>query len=266
MSESSAGQVTGSAAEVYEAFFVPALFQQWTGQMADAAVIRSGQRVLDVACGTGALTRAVAERVGPTGSVVGLDLNEGMLAVARQKAPAIEWRQGRAEALPFADDHFDAVVSQFGLMFFSDQPAALREMARVARPGGRLAVAVWDGLERSPGYAALAALLLRLFGEEVAQSLAAPFSLGDLQVVRRLLAEAGLAGAEITTRPGTARFPSLQDWITTDIKGWTLADVLDDDQFARLRVEAERDLQRFVRADGTVAFDAHAHIVTATTR
>src|SRR5215207_8528279 len=179
MDDTSTGQVTRSAADVYEEFFVPALFQDWTARVADAARLAPGQRVLDVASGTGALTCEAAQRVGLGGSVTGLDRNEGMLAVARRKAPNIEWRQGLAESLPFANATFDAVISQFGLMFFEDRIAALREMWRVLRPGGRLAVAVWDALDHSPGYAAMTVLLQRLFGSRIADELHAPFVLGD---------------------------------------------------------------------------------------
>jgi ubiquinone/menaquinone biosynthesis C-methylase UbiE len=263
LSASERGQVIRSAAEVYEAFFIPALFGEWAGRVADAAGVQPGQRVLDVACGTGVLARTVADRVGPNGSVVGVDLNEGMLAVARQEAPEIEWRQGRAEALPFDSASFDAVVSQFGLMFFEDRRATIQEMLRVLRPGGRLVVAVWDSLEHLPGYAAMTDLVQRLFGDQVADALRAPFVLGDPQNLRSLFAEAGVPDAQITTQEGTARFPSIQSWIYTDIKGWTLADVLDDAQFDRLLKEAERALRRFTTAEGTVVFSASAHIVTA---
>jgi ubiquinone/menaquinone biosynthesis C-methylase UbiE len=98
--------------------------------------------VLDVACGTGVVAREAARRVGPAGAVAGLDRNEGMLAVARRMAPGIAWRHGLAEALPFPDGAFDAVICQFGLMFFEDRGKALGEMWRALRPGGRLAVAV----------------------------------------------------------------------------------------------------------------------------
>jgi len=178
MSDSDRGQVNRSAAEVYEEFFVPALFEAWVGQVADAAAITTGQKVLDVACGTGVLARAAAARAGAA-NVTGLDVNEGMLAVARRVSPEITWEMGRAEALPYEDGTFDAVVSQFGLMFFEDRVQAIQEMARVLKPGGKLAVAVWDTLENIPGYAEMERLLARLFDEEVANSLRAPFNLGD---------------------------------------------------------------------------------------
>jgi ubiquinone/menaquinone biosynthesis C-methylase UbiE len=264
MSESERGQVTRRAAEVYEDFFVPALFQQWASRVADAAQISSGQCILDVACGTGVLTREVVDRVGASGSVIGLDLNEGMLAVAKRKAPEIEWRQGYAEALPFDSSSFDAVVCQFGLMFFENRRAAIEEMVRVVRQGGHLAIAVWDSLENIPGYAALTELLERLFGHEAADAMRAPFVLGDTQVLRSLFTDAGVPHAQITTHEGTARFPSISSWVYTDVKGWTLADLIDDAQYQLLLREAENKLQRFVTPEGAVAFHLPAHIVTAT--
>ncbi len=263
MDEGLKGQVTRSAAEIYEEFFVPALFQQWTPIMADAAGIKAGQRVLDVACGTGVLAREAAGRVGGGGLVTGLDRNEGMLAMARRVAPAVEWKAGRAEQLPFPDASFDAVVSQFGLMFFDDRVQALREMRRVLKPGGRLAVAVWDRLENSPGYAAMAGLLERLFGRRIAGELHAPFALGDAEALRALFAEAGLGTAKVATHAGTARFPSIEAWVRTDVKGWTLADLIDDDQYALLLREASVALRRYAKADGIVMFEAPALIVTA---
>lgn len=264
MNEHDKGQVNRSAAEVYEEFFIPALFQAWPGQVARAAEIQPGQHVLDVACGTGILARTVAGLVGPAGSVVGLDANDGMLAVARRKAPQIEWWQGVAEALPFEAGRFDAVVSQFGLMFFENKAAAIAEMVRVLRPGGHLAVAVWDALQNTPGYATMVDLLQRLFGPAAADGLRAPFSLGDVAALRSLFSQAGLPDVTITTYPGTAGFPSIQAWAYTDIKGWVLADMLDDTQFNRLLEEAEQVLRPFVTAEGRVAFSAPAHIVTFT--
>jgi ubiquinone/menaquinone biosynthesis C-methylase UbiE len=264
MSQITRGQVTASAAEVYEEFYLPALFQEWTGPMLDAAHVEPGARVLDVACGTGVLARALAERVGPRGSVVGLDVNEGMLTVARRVSPRVDWRAGAAERLPFDTESFDAVLSQFGLMFFDDRRAAIREMQRVLKPDGRLVVAVWDTLENTPGYAALVALLGRLFGEAVAGSLRAPFVLGEPRALAALFAEAGVASARVTTRRGTARFPSIGAWVYADVKGWTAADLIDDAGHERLRREAEHELRPFAGDDGAVSFAMPAHIVTAT--
>jgi ubiquinone/menaquinone biosynthesis C-methylase UbiE len=264
MSESERGQVTRSAAEVYEEFFVPALFQPWASRLTAAAEIRPGQRVLDVACGTGVLACSMAERVGPTGSVVGVDVNEGMLAVAKRKAPTIEWREVRAEALPFAENSFDAVGCQFGLMFFENKRLALQEMRRVLRRGGRLAVAVWDSLEHFEGYKELTALIERLYGVQAAAPLRVPFSLGDPRRLSFLFVEAGIADVRVERQEGTARFPSLGAWVFTEVKGWVLADRLDKAQFELLLKEAQESLRPFVAGDGTVALRAPAYLITAT--
>ena len=257
------GQVTRNAAEIYEEFFVPALFQQWAARVADATQLQPGQRVLDVACGTGVLARAAAARVGMNGSVVGVDVNEGMLAVAARKAPNVEWHWGKAESLQFDDDSFDVVVSQFGLMFFEDRRAALQEMMRVLRPGGQLAVAVWASLDETPGYQAMAALLLRLFGEQAADGIRVPFVLGNTEALSSLFEESGISPVKITTPQGTARFPSIEDWVFTDVKGWVLADQIDETQYALLLREAKQVLMPFVAEDGSVAFNSPAHIITA---
>jgi len=256
-----------SPAEVYEAQFVPALFRPWGPVLCEAAHVGPGQRVLDVACGTGALTVAVAGRASPGGAVLGLDVNPEMLAVAKRKHPEIEWHEGRAESLPFADANFDAVVSQFGLMFFDDRVAALREMQRVLRPGGRLAVAVCDALERSAGYAALAALLDRLFGRRVGDAFRAPFVLGDVTALQTLCAEAGIEEASVAPRDGTVRFDSIDALVSTERACvWTLGGLLDDDQFERLRREAQDAFRPFVEAGGRVAFAMPALLITAQKR
>jgi len=265
LNEQERGQVVGSAAEVYESFFVPALFGEWAPRVAEAAAVGQGQYVLDVGCGTGVLARHVAQRVGPMGSVTGLDVNDGMLEVARRHAPEVEWRQGRAEAMPFEDSVFDAAVSQFAAMFFEDRVQAVREMARVVRPGGRIAVAVWGRVEQAAGYADLVEILDETFGEEAASALKAPFALGDVGQVSAMFEEANVDEAEIRTEIGTARFRSIRDWMHTDIRGWTLSEMINDEQFEALVRRAETELASYIGRDGEISFAMPAHIAWATT-
>src|SRR5215510_7095456 len=135
-------QLSAEVAEVYEAAFVPAFFAQWAPRLLDAAGVDHGQRVLDVACGTGIVARQASSRVGPSGSVVGLDLSEAMLTVAGRVAPDLDWVQGSADAMPLPSGSFDTVVSQMALMFFPDPAAALREMGRVVSPQGTIGVLI----------------------------------------------------------------------------------------------------------------------------
>jgi SAM-dependent methyltransferase len=256
------GQVNADAARIYDGFFVPALFAEWAQPVCDAAEIRPGDRVIDVACGTGVAAREAAKRAGARGKVTGIDRNPGMLAVAREQAPQIDWREGRAEALPFDDGSFDAALCQFGLMFFEDQALALREMRRVIGRGGRAVVAVWDRVENSPGYAVMVDLIDRMFGKAAADALRAPFALGDPGALNSLLHRAGWGEAAITTRIGAARFASITEWVRMDVRGWTLADMIDDDQYEALVRAANEELVRFAGSDGTVSFAAPGHIIT----
>lgn len=254
-------------AEIYDAHFVPALFAQWGPVVAAEAGVRKGDRVLDVACGTGALTLAAAEIAGPSGSVVGLDANPEMLAVARRKPVQVEWLEGTAEALPLPDNSFDAVVSQFGFMFFEDKPKALAEMMRVLKPNGCLAVAVCDAVENSPGYSAFALLLDRLFGKKVGNAFRAPFSLGDVRRLHEICSEAGLAGAEVVQRNGKVRFKSVDALVSTERACvWTLGGVLTDEQFEQLLKESETALLPFVIDGGTIDFDMPSLVIRAQKR
>ncbi len=254
------------AANAYEALMVPALFGQWASRVADAAQIRPGQRVLDVACGTGVLAREVASRTGATGLVAGLDPSPGMLEVAKRLAPTVEWRQGVAESLPFPDRSVDVVVSQFGLMFCGDRRQALREMLRVLVPQGRFAVAVWDSLDSIPAYATEVALLERVAGRQAADALRAPFALGERNDLAASFRDAGVASVEVATGHGRAQFPSARVMVEADLRGWlpVMGVVLPEDRIARILEEAAHVLEAYVRTDGTVAFDTSAHIVTGT--
>jgi SAM-dependent methyltransferase len=263
MSDHASGQLNTSAADYYEEYFVPALFQGRTGPLLDLAGVEGGDEILDVGCGTGILARTAWNRLQGSGSVTGIDLNEGMIATARRVAPEIQWQVGPAEALPFEDGTFDHVISQFALMFFADRESGLAEMWRVLKPGGRLTVAVWDSLENTPGYAAMTAIDARLFGDEVADELHTPYSLGEKSELLALFSSAGIDNTELTTCDLPARFDSIKAWVDLDVDGWTLGEIIGPEGHARLLATAQEELQEFVQADGSVAFSSPSHMVTA---
>lgn len=253
------------AAKGYESLLVPALFGEWAVKVADQADIKPGQRVLDVACGTGVLSREIASRTTASGCVVGLDPNEGMLALAKEYSPVIEWENGVAESLPFPDESFDTVVCQFGLMFFDDRNRAIREMLRVLTPGGCLVVAVWDSLKNIPAYAAVVALLEELAGAPAADALSAPYGLGDLHVLSALFDGAGVSSIDITTHPGTARFPSIAAMVEADLRGWlpVMGVNLPEQKIGQILKRAEEALSSYVTSDGRVVFESPAHVIKA---
>lgn len=254
-----------AAARAYEDLHVRALFAEWVDPVLDAASVGPGQRVLDVACGTGVLARGASGRVGTSGYVAGLDPGPGMLAVAAELDPGIDWREGLAGSLPFDDASFDAVVSQFGIMFFPDRTEAVREMLRVLPPEGRLAVAVWDALERTPAYDVEVRLLERTAGQDAADALRAPFVLGDPDALKSIFREAGAGSVVVTTRMGTGDFPSVRSMVEADLRGWLpiMGVDLPEELILQILEEAEEVLASFVTSEGRVVFDSPAHIVSA---
>ena len=261
--QTSAGQVSTAAAAVYEESLVPALFGQWVEPMLDAVHPVEGDRLLDIGCGTGVVARAAVRRVGTGGSVVAVDPNEGMLAVAERLAPELEIRRGVAEELPIGTDEIDCVTCQFALMYFTDRVRAIGEIARVVRPGGRVAVATWAAVEELPGFAAMVDLFGDQLGDWAAEAMRAPFCIGTADELGDLM-RTSFPDVTVERHEGHARYRSLDDWLNTEIRGWTLAEHVDDEQLDRLRRCAVTRLSRFVAGDGRVSFAAPALIATAT--
>jgi ubiquinone/menaquinone biosynthesis C-methylase UbiE len=211
-------QLTSDAAELYERYLVPALFRPWAADLVVLARLRQGDRVLDVACGTGVVARRATDDVGPGGRVVGLDLNAGMLAVARSASAAeeraIEWCESSALSMPFADQSFDVVFCQQGLQFFPDRRAGLQEMHRVLVEGGHLMVSAWRSIEHSPVMLAFAAALEHRIGPGASATLRAPMLLGDAGELGDLLTSAGFREVVIVSAEKSVHYASVAEFLS----------------------------------------------------
>lgn len=258
-------------AESYENYMVPALFAPWASYLIRSAYAQPGERVLDVACGTGIVARHVAPRVGSHGMVIGLDLNPDMLSMARaaaaRKGLPIEWCAGRAEQLLFPEGNFDLVLCQFGLMLFTDRHAALTEMHRVLRTGGRVVLSVWQGLDRHPFYQTLHDVSQRRLGRSGVQD---AFSLGDSDELRRLLTDAGFPHVEIEPVSITARFPNPEEFLAWEIDVDPAAipalQYLDAQAQQAILAAVRQDMQATlheVMQGGQVVIPFHAHVAHA---
>ncbi len=185
--------LTKAAAEKYQANSVPAMFEPLARATLDKISLPDGADVIDIACGTGALTRVIAERMGGVGRISGTDLNETMIDVAKAQMPdtphQVDWSAADVSDLPYEDDSFDVGFIQQGLQFFPDKPKALSEVHRVLKPGGSLYLTCWRAV--SPFNGALSEALADLVGTESATKAAAPFSFRDGDLIAALLTDAG---------------------------------------------------------------------------
>jgi len=266
MSTTETFQLSVESAEFYESRFVPAIFAEWAPLVVDAARIRPGQAVLDVACGTGVVARAVADRLAGDGTVTGLDLNPGMLAVARRVRPDLDWRSGDVADLPFPDGTFDAVLCQMALMFFPDRPRALAEMARVTRRGGVVALVVPASLHEQPAYGPFVDMAARIAGPPAVSLLSTYWECGDLDELRWSMASAELDVIDARTYLGTARFGSPEELAVTEVEGSPLVERISGDEYRRIRDGAQDVLAPFTRPDGRVDAPLRGQVVAARTR
>lgn len=270
MSQTERWQLDGNAIEVYATQLVPAIFGPWAQLLVAQAALQLGERVLDVACGTGVTTRLVAPEVGPTGRVVGLDINPGMLTRARATPPPqgapIDWREGDAGALPFEASTFDAVCCQLGFQYFPDRAQAAREMHRVLKPTGRLVTLVWRDLAHSPGFAALAMALERNVSAAAAAIMRAPFAFGDsTDELRGLLTQAGFRTVRVGADVRMVRFASPEAFVQYQVAASPLAEhvaAVDDAVRETLAAEVFAAMQVHVNDDG-LAFPIEGQIAVA---
>jgi len=241
------------------------VMEPWTDDLIRVAGCKDGDRVLDIACGTGIVANRIGLVTGKFCSITGIDLNEGMLSVARRN-PQIDWHQGSATDLPFAPGSFEVVLCQQGLQFFPDRVAALREMARVLSPGGRLAVNVWGALERQPFHAAVIGAVGVFLGAEAKAAFDMAFSLNTADELRGLARDAGLQRIHVRFEHRTLRFPA-----SAGLVGLNMATTPITEQFAALREERRQafiarvveQLAGYVDDDG-LAVPMENHFLTAT--
>jgi ubiquinone/menaquinone biosynthesis C-methylase UbiE len=257
-----------SGPEIYERYMVPSLFGPWAVDLVKLASPMRSERILDVACGTGIVARLAVRHIGPAGRVVGLDLNAGMLVVARsasEDTKNIEWREGNAMSLPLSDKMFDLVLCQQGLQFFPDRLVSLKEMHRVLVPGGRLAVSVWSSISNCPGFQSLAEALGKHIGSEAAAFMQSPFSLASESELRSLLEKAEFHNVKI--QPATKRliFPSPDEFVKRYVAASPLASMVaraeSKSQRALLESVSEA-LRPYVNDDG-LAFPIGTHFALA---
>src|SRR5215207_5507218 len=256
----------GSAPENYERFFVPAIPAPLATELIDIAALRPGERVLDVACGTGVVARLAAERVGDTGTVAGIDLNPGMLEVARSVTPpsmVIEWHQSSAEAMALPDEAFDVVLCQMGLNFVLDKLTALREMQRVLAPGGRLIIDVVGPKPRI--FAILAESLGQHIKPEISAFVDLVFSLHDPDELQLLITGAGFHEVAVQSDIQTLPLPAPEEFLWHYVLSTPLANAVaqvDDVTRAALERDVVAKWQAFVE-DGTLILQMGVVVATA---
>jgi ubiquinone/menaquinone biosynthesis C-methylase UbiE len=207
-------QYGGTAPEIYERYFVPLIPRPFASDLVAEAALAPGEHVLDVACGTGIVARLAFERVKPTGTVVGVDLNPGMLSVARAAAVAsgadIRWYETSAESIPLPDDSFDAVLCQLGLQFMTDKSAALREMRRTLAPGGRVLVSTPPP---NPFFDVLDKALAHHISDEAAAFMRMVFTLNDPAAIQELFQSAGFREVSVRRTSKSVRLPAARNFL-----------------------------------------------------
>jgi SAM-dependent methyltransferase len=245
----------------YERVLVPAIFDRWARDLIERArPVGPSDRILDLGCGTGIVSRRLRDRLGGAARVTGVDASAAMLEMARSLAPELEWREANAMALPFDDGSFELVLSQQMLQFVPDRAAALREVRRVLRPGGRVVLSTWRPRGEQPLYEILGTLAEAQFGA----SSDPRFAFGDGDALRALLVDAGFSDVQVQTVTLTEHYASVPARLFILPMGFTL-ELPDDERERRLTV-LERDVDAAIQrhaVDGGYAFAASANLVTA---
>lgn len=247
-----------SPSKNYQRYFVPVIGMPVANDLVDRANLKPGEQVLDIACGTGVVSRLASIHVGNAGHVVGTDINPEMISVARSASdtspsPSIEWVEAPAEKLPLEDDKFDVVLCQLSLQFFDNQEAALNEMYRTTAPGGRVYINVPGRI--APMFEVLAEGMSNHFGDEMAGFVHKVFSLYDEEKVQRLLTEGGYRSVHVDTMQKRLHLPSPEKFLWQYIHSTPMAEAIsgaEDIKLAALESEVVTKWSEFVQNGGMV--------------
>jgi ubiquinone/menaquinone biosynthesis C-methylase UbiE len=212
--------IDAAAAEAYERYMLPGLQGPWARKLVELADPSPGEQVIDAACGTGIGARLAAERVGPSGRVVGVDLEPAMVELAARldkKVAKSAWHCASVLEMPLPDEQFDLCLCLQGLQFFPDRLAGLREMRRVLKSSGRLFASMWASLETSPAHHALVRALERQGVDTAAARKGWSFS--DPEAIRSAASAAGFRRVELRTEEGCGSFSTIQAFLAAIAAG-----------------------------------------------
>jgi SAM-dependent methyltransferase len=258
----------GTIPEMYDRFLGPLLFEPFAIDLARRTGALKPQNVLEVAAGTGIVTRQLLKTLPRNGRLTVTDLNDPMLDHAHRQVgedSRVSWRQADAMDLPFEDGEFDAVVCQFGIMFFPDKPRGLREFHRVLSPGGTLLLSVWDSLDRNPPGAIIHTTLAEIFPEDPPDFYRVPFSMCDVNALRALAADAGFRNVKIETLALEGRSPSAGDAAIGLVGGNPVIDAIRGRAPELVSVVEKRTTERLAErfGNGEIKVPLRAHVLTA---
>jgi ubiquinone/menaquinone biosynthesis C-methylase UbiE len=261
----------GSIPENYDRHMVPLIFESYARDISQRAAALSPKSVLEIAAGSGVVTRALAPRLSSDVRYVVTDLNQPMLdyAATRQNPDdRISWRKADAQALPFEDAAFDLVCCQFGVMFFPDRPSAYREARRVLKPGGCFLFNAWDRIEDNVFAGDVTNALAALFPNDPPRFLArTPHGYHDTALIRSDLAKAGFSNVTIETRVEESRAPSPRHVATAYCQGTPLRNEIESRAADKLETATDHAASAIARKHGSgeVAAKIQAHVVMART-